>query len=80
MVERILQTLVDRLAESELIELAEDCSVEDLSHELITQLAKGTSHGTGFLSWFIDTLMTAPQIEEVFASDDDIRQIFHEIR
>ena len=44
MVERILQTLVDRLAESELIELAEDCSVEDLSHELITPARK--RHGS----------------------------------
>ena len=63
-----------------LIAKREGCSVEDLSHELIAQLAKGTAHGTGFLSWFIETLMTAPQIEEVFASDDDIRQIFHEMR
>ena len=80
MVERILQTLVDRLAEMEHIELCEGASVEDLSTELIRQLSLGTEHGTGFIGWFIDAIMSAPQVEEVFATDDEIRQVFHEIR
>ena len=51
MVERILQTLVNRLAEMEHIELCEGASVEELSTELIRQLSLGTEHGTGFIGW-----------------------------
>lgn len=80
MVERVLENLVFRLAEQELIELVEGCTPEDLAHELIERLAQGTDQGTGFLSWFIDALIKSPHVEELFASDDDIRQIFHGIR
>ena len=80
MVERILHTLVEQLAELKLIELRDGASTDELSAELLQRLARGTEHGTGFIGWFIEAIMSAPQVEEVFATDDEIRHIFHGIR
>lgn len=79
MVERIINQLIKTLFESKQLVLKEDENIKELTLELIVSLEQKRSQGEGFINWFTEAIILSKKVEELYASDDEIRTLFHNI-
>ena len=80
MVERVLHNLIEALSDAQLIELSAGATPEALSLELLQTLKQRPNLGVSFLNWFTEAIMHSQLVEELFASDDELRRLYHELR
>jgi hypothetical protein len=79
MVERIINQLIKTLFESQQLVLKDGVNIKELTSELLVSLEKNRTQGEGFINWFTETIIISPKVEELYASDDEIRTLFHNI-
>jgi hypothetical protein len=80
MVERVINNLIEALTDADLLILGEGATPQRLSKELILALSQQSDVGVSFLAWFTNAVMESNLVEELFASDDELRNLYHGIR
>lgn len=80
MVERVLNNLIEALTDAELLTLNEGATPQELLKELLKELSHQSNAGVSFLTWFTGAVLQSHLVDELFASDDELRNLYHEIR
>ena len=78
MLYRIILATLKELLDSNQLELSSEANIESISHDLMQKMPQA-GFGAHFGSWLANELCQHSMVEELFASDEELKEILHHI-
>ena len=79
MLDTIILRLLEQLLAQELLLLTTDSNIQELALDIVREMPKA-QFGSHFGSWFSQTLIGHPSVEELFATDAQLTNMLRYIQ
>ena len=75
---QIMRSVIQFLVQNEQLELSQNADIDQLATELVQKMPSA-SFGSHFGSWLAKALIEHESVEELFASDKDLKNVLQDI-